>query len=83
MDRIIYPITRRFIMNDYLAKLYVTPNNKYTTEGCLDTSVYNGVSLQRTLNMISTPDEIVVVVKDGAGFTTSAELTVTPGFIAD
>jgi hypothetical protein len=70
-------------MNDYLAKLYVTPNNKYTTECCLDTSVYICVSLQRTLNMISTPDEIVVVVKDGAGFTTSAELTVTPGFIAD
>jgi hypothetical protein len=70
-------------MHDYLAKLYVTPNNKYTTEGCLDSSILNGVSLQRTLNMISTPDEIVVNVKDGSGFSTSAALTVTPGFIAD
>jgi len=70
-------------MNDYIAKLYVTPNDGYTTEGCLDSSVYGGVSLQRTLNMISTQEEIVVVVKDGAGFSTNDALTVTPGFIAD
>ena len=70
-------------MNDYLAKLYVTPNNKYTTEGCLDSSILNGVSLQRTLNVISTPDEMIVSVKDGAGFSTSVALTVTPGFIAN
>lgn len=70
-------------MFGYIAKLYVTPDNKYTTEGCLDTSVYNGVSLQRTLNVISTPDEMIVSVKDGVYFETSVELTATPGFVAD
>jgi len=44
----------------------------YTTEGGLDTSVLNGVSLQRTVNMVMTVDrsdrKVVGNVVDGGSF---------------
>lgn len=70
-------------MTSYYAQLYVTPNDRYTTEGCLDSSVFEGVSKQRTLNMITTPDEVIVVVRDGAYFETTNAITVTPGIVLD
>lgn len=69
-------------MVGYNAQLYVVPNDRHTTEGCLDSSVFEGVSKQRTLNMITTPDEIIAVVRDGAYFETTNVITVTPGIVA-
>lgn len=49
----------------------------FSTEGGLDTSVVNGVSVQRTVNMLTVVDgsdrKVVVNVVDGGSFTDAVE----------
>jgi hypothetical protein len=56
----------------------LTPKlRNYTTEGGLDTTVVNGVSLQRTVNMVMTVDgsarKVVKQVVDGGSFTDTVQ----------
>ena len=53
---------------NYTVKLTNMVNNKYTTEGCLDTSVLNGLSQQRTVEMLNAVGKIVGRKRDGAVF---------------
>jgi len=60
----------------------------FSTEGGLDTSIVNGVSKQRTFNVIETVSgggrKITVNVADGGYFNDTVQgLTSIPGIIAD
>lgn len=53
---------------NYTVTLTNLVNNKYTTEGCLDTSVVNGLSKQRTVEMLSVVGKVVGRKNDGDVF---------------
>lgn len=63
-------LTRRISMAavNYTVKLTNIVNDKYTTEGCLDTSVRNGLSNQRTVEMLSVVGKVIGRKKDGDVF---------------
>lgn len=53
---------------NYTVKLHNLVNDKYTTEGCLDTSVVEGLSKQRTVEMLSVVGKVVGRKNDGDVF---------------
>lgn len=63
-------------MANYLVKLTPTLRN-FATEGGLDTTVVNGVSLQRTVNMVMTVDgsnrKVIGNRADGGSFNDAAQ----------
>ena len=68
-------------MSEYILKLTPAVRNP-GTEGSLDTSIVNGVSIQRTgyLEVVNDSNRKVVEIKDGASFTDTPEtIDDTPG----
>lgn len=53
---------------NYTVKLHNMAGDKYTTEGCLDTSVVDGKSNQRTVEMLNAVGKVVGRKKDGDVF---------------
>lgn len=53
---------------NHTVKLHVMPNDGYTTQGCLDSSLVNNLSVQRTVEMLSVVGKMVGRKKDGDVF---------------
>lgn len=53
---------------NYTVKLTNLVNDNYTTEGCMDTSVVEGLSQQRTVEMLSVVGKVIGRKKDGDVF---------------